>query len=222
VSSDYIPLHGWLNQSSAASRWWHIIDPLERAVALLAVLISAPLLLAAGVAIAISSRRSPLIAHLRVGRMGQPFWVVKLRTMWRNDVPQRFRMIEHIIQEPSLYDSKPAMDPRVGNAFAALCRRYSIDELPQLWQVVSGEMALIGPRPVTEGELRAHYGSAAGDLLTRKPGITGLWQIRGRSSLTYRQRQRLDLFLHRRWSLKLYLRIALSTIPAVLSGRNAW
>ena len=222
MSSDYISLCSWYEDSPRSSRFWQIIDPLERIAALFVVVATSPLWLAAALSIVVSSRRSPFIAHRRIGRMGRPLWVLKLRTMWTVDQPRGFALVERIIQEAPVYRSKPATDPRVGNAFAAFCRRYSIDELPQLWQVVLGDMALIGPRPLTEGELRSHYSATARDLLTRKPGITGLWQIRGRSSLSYRQRQRLDLFLHRRWSMRLYLRIVFATIPAVLSGRNAW
>jgi lipopolysaccharide/colanic/teichoic acid biosynthesis glycosyltransferase len=83
-------------------------------------------------------------------------------------------------------------------------------------------MALIGPRPVTFAEMAKYYGGDAGEVLSMKPGITGLWQVRGRSRLNYGQRRRLDLFLVRRWSLRLYLFIVISTVPKVILGHDAW
>ncbi|MBZ5586793.1 MAG: sugar transferase, partial [Acidobacteriia bacterium] len=102
------------------------------------------------------------------------------------------------------------------------CRRHSIDELPQLWHVLKGEMSLVGPRPMTAAELQRWYGADAKQILLCKPGITGLWQVRGRNSLSYSQRRRLDLFLVRNWSPSLYFRILLSTVPRVISGENAY
>lgn len=105
--------------------------------------------------------------------------------------------------------------------FAAFCRRYSLDELPQLWHVLRGEMALIGPRPLTLRELDIYYGSDAECVLSVRPGLSGLWQVRGRSRLPYPHRRRLDLFLVRNWSLGLYLKILLLTLPRVLAGKDA-
>jgi lipopolysaccharide/colanic/teichoic acid biosynthesis glycosyltransferase len=113
-------------------------------------------------------------------------------------------------------------DPRITSRFAAYCRKYSIDELPQLLHVAQGKMSLVGPRPMTVQELSDHYGREAPEVMRFKPGLTGLWQIRGRSRLGYRQRRRLDLLFVRRWSVGLYLRILLATIPRVLSGKDAW
>lgn len=143
--------------------------------------------------------------------------------MWDQSERHRWRLVERVY--PSKTDCatlKSFRDPRVRNAFAAFCRHFSIDELPQLWQVVVGDMALVGPRPLTYFELELHYGPYAAEVLTRKPGVSGLWQVRGRSQLSYRQRRRLDLFLVRRWSTGLYFRILGNTASAVLSGRGAW
>ena len=143
--------------------------------------------------------------------------------MWDQSERHRWWFVERVY--PSKTDCaipKLFPDPRVRNAFAAFCRRFSIDELPQLWQVVVGDMALVGPRPLTCFELELHYGRYAAEVLTRKPGVSGLWQVRGRSQLTYRQRRRLDLFMVRSWSPGLYFRILAATVSAVLSGRGAW
>ncbi len=118
--------------------------------------------------------------------------------------------------------SKASRDARVNSRFAAFCRRYSLDELPQLYHVARGEMSLVGPRPITLVELEDHYGACAEEVLSLRPGLTGLWQVMGRSRLTYARRKRLDLLLVRRASASLYFRILLRSIPCVLSGRDAY
>jgi exopolysaccharide production protein ExoY len=202
---------------------WSVISAAERLGALLLLLITLPLLVSAGVAVFGLSGKSPFIAHRRVGLLGQSFWILKLRTMWDDNRGHRWRLVERLHTPtnggPTL---KLAKDPRVTNAFAAACRRFSIDELPQLWQVVRGEMALVGPRPLTKEELEAHYGPDAAEVLSRKPGMSGLWQVCGRSRLSYRQRRRLDLFLIRKWSGPLYLWILRATLTSVVKGQNAW
>lgn len=211
--------------SVAAAGFWKLIRVLERLSAAVLLLLTAPALLAAAIAVVLLSGRAPFVAHLRIARGGRPLWVLKLRTMWRRGAgqPRRIGFLE--LLPPEIPDSpgpKSSHDPRVTNAFAAFCRRHSLDELPQLWHVLRGEMSLVGPRPLTEYELDRYYGSAAVEVLSRLPGLSGLWQVRGRSRLSYRQRRRLDLFLVRRWSLKLYLRILLSTLQLMISGKDAW
>jgi exopolysaccharide production protein ExoY len=119
-------------------------------------------------------------------------------------------------------NQKSFADPRITSAFARFCRRFSIDELPQLIHVVRGEMSLVAPRPLTNRELDQHYGPDADEILSVKPGITGLWQVAGRSRLTYHERRELDLFLVRNRSLRLHFTILLRTIPAVLTGKDGW
>ncbi|MGH9585088.1 MAG: sugar transferase, partial [Bryobacteraceae bacterium] len=171
------------------------------------------------------SRRPPLIAHPRMGQDGRPIWVLKLRTMWDSSPPPfRFHALVERLQPECLspIPIKTRDDPRVTSRFAALCRQYSIDELPQLWHVLQGDLAFIGPRPLTANELKAYYGGTVEELLTVKPGLSGLWQIRGRSRLSYRERRRFDLFMIRKWSLPLYFRILMATLSTVLSGKNSW
>jgi exopolysaccharide production protein ExoY len=118
--------------------------------------------------------------------------------------------------------SKGSKDARVNSRFAAFCRRHSLDELPQLYHVMRGEMSFVGPRPITAEELNEHYGPAADEVLSVRPGLSGLWQVMGRSRLSYARRKRLDLLLVRRASRSLYFRILLRSIPGVLSGRDAY
>jgi undecaprenyl-phosphate galactose phosphotransferase len=130
------------------------------------------------------------------------------------------RLIEYISERAC--PVKVAADPRVTSRFARLLRCYSIDELPQLIHIARGEMSLVGPRPITAAELDEYYGVHAAEVLTARPGLTGLWQIMGRNRLSYRQRLRLDLFLVRRCCVRLYLRVLWRTIPRVFSGKDAW
>jgi exopolysaccharide production protein ExoY len=203
---------------------WKALAAAERVVALVLLLLLLPLLLFAGMAVFLLSGQPPLIAHARVGQGGRDLWVLKLRSMWQKGVREPAHsgfLIERLAGEP-VPEVKKAGDPRVTSAFAAFCRKYSIDELPQLWHVVQGKMSLVGPRPMTIEELSQHYGHTAKEVLRFKPGLTGLWQVRGRSRLNYRQRQRLDQFLVRNWSFNLYIFLLLATIPRVLMGKDAW
>lgn len=201
--------------------FWRFLCVLERVAAGTLLIVLLPVLTVAAIVVVALSRRSPLIAHRRVGQGGRPIWVYKLRTMWDGKGRSRICFVERVSRNV-LPVRKSEKDSRVTSRFAALCRRYSVDELPQLYQVVVGQMSLIGPRPLTKPELDHYYGRNAAELLTRKPGISGLWQVNGRSRLTYRQRRRLDLFLVRKWSAGLYFQTLLATIPTVVTGRNAW
>ena len=201
---------------------WKAVELTERTASAALLLLILPALLIAAIIVIFASRRSPLIAHRRVGQNGREIWVFKLRTMWNRDAKQ-FRLkpfIEPITCGP--LKLKPRSDPRVTSRFAALCRKYSIDECPQLWHVVTGDMSLVGPRPLTASELADYYGQKRAYLLRAKPGITGLWQIKGRSRLSYDQRRRLDIFLLQHWSFSLYAFVLAATIPRVLSGQDAW
>jgi lipopolysaccharide/colanic/teichoic acid biosynthesis glycosyltransferase len=182
-----------------------------------------PILAGVLAAVRILSRRPPLIALQRIGLDGEPFWLMKIRTMWdqTHGGSTASGWIEHLT-ETFVPLAKNAPDPRVSSRFAAFCRRYSIDELPQLWHIVTGRMQWVGPRPLTAQELDVYYGADAAEVLSVMPGLTGLWQVMGRNKLTYAQRRRLDLFFVRKATAGLYLRILARTPLRVLSGRDAW
>ena len=200
-----------------------MLEPAERAAGLLLLAIASPILAASALALWVFSRRSPLVAHLRVARDGAPFWMLKLRTMWSPDEPAQFKSgwVEYIVAEPDT-DAKDPSDSRVTSRFAAFCRRHSIDELPQLWHVVRGEMSLVGPRPLTRAEIDRHYGVRAAELLSVKPGLTGLWQVAGRSAIKFPERRALDLKLVRSLGPRTYLTILMRTLPALINGKGAW
>lgn len=203
--------------------FWKIVELLERLAACALLILATPVLIAAAATVMILSRRSPFIAHRRVGHGGRDIWVLKLRTMWSSSECKRcfFPFIELVAGEQA-DDVKSESDPRITSRFAAFCRKYSIDEYPQLWQIVKGEMRLVGPRPLTADEIETYYGESLAEFLSVKPGLTGLWQVKGRSRLTHTQRTRLDLFMIRHWSMPLYLMILAATIPSVAIGKNAW
>jgi exopolysaccharide production protein ExoY len=202
-----------------AIKFLYALEPVAAALCLICL---SPFLLILALAIRVASGASPLVAHRRVGRHGKTLWVYKFRTMWPSTArsPRSPFFVEKVPDDkPKL---KVAPDPRVTSSFASFCRRHSIDELPQLALVAAGRMSVVGPRPITRFELNEHYDTDAMEVLSVKPGLTGLWQVRGRSRLLYRQRKRFDLFLVRRFSVGLYFRIVMLTIPDVLFARNAW
>jgi len=217
--------HNWhvIAGFNRKSTLWLLLSGLERVVALGVLMALAPFMLIVAIATTLLSRTSPLIAHRRLGLGGSPFWVLKFRTMWRRGTrpAKRFALVEYIVDE-SGPQKKSARDHRICSRFARFCRRHSIDELPQLLHVVRGEMSLVGPRPITDSEWNLHYRPHAAEVLDVKPGLSGLWQIKGRSRLTYEQRRDLDLALARNRSVKLYFQILLWTLPEIWNGRNAF
>jgi len=206
--------------ATESSLRWQVIGLCERAATVLLFTAALPVLLVSGLVIGLLSRRTPWIAHKRVGWQGSTLWMLKLRTMWSG--PARWNGWIEYIDDYEGPARKRAGDPRVPNWFAGFCRRHSIDELPQLWHVISGEMSLVGPRPMTLAELRRYYGADAEEILRVKPGIAGLWQISGRNRLTYAERRRMDLKLVRERSAGMYFGILLRTIPEVFNGENSW
>ena len=199
---------------------WLFLERLVAAAALVAML---PLL-AAALSVVLLSGRSPLVAHQRVGFRGKPFWMLKLRTMWNGRRPWRHGwpgLVEYVTTE-GVPGPKQDADPRVKSRLARFLRRYSVDEVPQLVHVLTGRMSLVGPRPLVAAELEAYYGADAEEVLSVRPGVTGLWQVSGRSRLSYRERRRLDLHFVRHRSIGLYLRVLARTLPVVLSARDSW
>jgi Undecaprenyl-phosphate galactose phosphotransferase WbaP len=165
---------------------------------------------------------SVLYRHRRVGRGGQMFSCLKFRTM----VPNADQALRELLESnPELQaewvrDHKLRNDPRV-TRLGRFLRRTSLDELPQLLNVLSGEMSLVGPRPVVREEL-LRYGRSVGTYLTVKPGITGLWQVTGRNNTDYRRRVVLDTYYVRNQNLLLDLYILAKTTGVVLGGKGAY
>jgi lipopolysaccharide/colanic/teichoic acid biosynthesis glycosyltransferase len=162
---------------------------------------------------------SIIYRHRRVGRDGRAFECLKFRTM----VPNADQVLRELLErDPAIKaewvrDHKLRCDPRV----TRLGRFLSLDELPQLWNVVRGEMSLVGPRPVVREEL-LRYGRNVRAYLSAKPGITGLWQVKGRNDTDYRRRVVLDTYYVRHQNFLLDLYILLKTTRVVLGGSGAY
>ena len=155
----------------------------------------------------------------RVGRNGQTFEITKFRCMVNGADSQRAELIAQAAgADPRLF--KMEDDPRVTGVGHWL-RRWSLDELPQFWQVLKGDMSVVGPRPQLIEEV-AHYEEWHRQRLHATPGMTGLWQINGRSDLSFDEMVRLDLYYAEHWSLWLDIKVMLRTVPAVVRGSGAY
>ncbi|MFN2250566.1 MAG: sugar transferase, partial [Anaerolineae bacterium] len=195
---------------------------LDYGVATLAVVLGSPLFAALALAVRLDSP-GPILHRRRVlGLGGKEFDAYKFRTMHENAVEL---LEEYLAAHPELRaefeeHEKLRADPRVTRVGRVL-RKCSLDELPQLFNVLLGQMSIVGPRMITKAE-HPRYRQWDMNLLTVKPGITGLWQVSGRSDVSYEERVQLDMNYIRNWTIWLDLHILLRTIPAVLRGRGAY
>ena len=194
---------------------------LDVCVAAAALFLLLPLLLLIGLLVWAGDGRAPIFRHSRVGRDGRTFGCLKFRSMVADgDSLLRAHLAAHP-EARAEWDAthKLVDDPRV-TLLGRVLRRTSLDELPQLWNVLAGEMSLVGPRPIVEAEV-ARYGCAFAVCFSMSPGLTGLWQISGRSGTSYGERVGLDLDYARRWRLARDLAILARTVPAVLAQRGS-
>ncbi|MEU3748036.1 MULTISPECIES: sugar transferase [Streptomyces] len=190
----------------------------DRLGAALLLLLFAPLMLVVGVLVTVESRGGAVYRQRRVGKDGREFTILKFRTMVAGAHGARAELADSNEGAGPLF--KLRRDPRVTRVGAVL-RRYSIDELPQLFNVLTGSMSLVGPRPPLPEESAA-YGPDIRRRLLVKPGLTGLWQISGRSDLPWEEAVRLDLRYVEDWSLALDTVILWKTLRAVLYGQGAY
>lgn len=195
---------------------------LDVTVAGTALIVALPLFLLIGIAIRAQDGGPMFYGHRRIGRARTYFQCLKLRTMVTNgdEVLER-----HLAENPDAREEwettrKLRTDPRV-TRLGAFLRKTSLDELPQLINIVRGEMSIVGPRPVTESEL-TRYGEAARYYCAVRPGLTGLWQVSGRSDVDFRRRVLMDTMYVRRWSFWNDISIILRTPQAVLFGRGSY
>ncbi len=194
---------------------------LGRLLAALALLFCLPLFLLLAVAVKLSSRGPVLHISERLGQFGRPFKIYKFRTM----LPDADSTLEKILEASSEHrqqwqtGAKLSADPRV-TRFGRFLRRSSLDELPQLYNILKGDMVWVGPRPIQQQE-RQRYGKDCETLHSVKPGLTGLWQVSGRSELTYTQRVKIDLEYIARRNICLDLKILLKTCLEIFRARGA-
>ncbi len=184
--------------------------------------LAAPLLLVIYGALKIFDPGPALFSQLRVGRDGRTFTVYKFRTM-RVDAPARLEQV--LANDPAAAAEwaefqKLKNDPRV-TLLGRFLRKSSLDELPQLLNIVRGEMSVIGPRPVTSGEIH-RYGADYPYYTAVRPGVLGLWQVKGRNKLTYPERIAYDVQYVKTWSIWQDLKILFMAVPVVLLGLGAY
>ncbi len=185
--------------------------------AALLVLLLAPVLIA--IALAVRADGGPVFfKQTRIGREGREFRMVKFRSMVVDAEQRRSELVE--VNEGAGPLFKMRRDPRI-TRIGGLLRRYSIDELPQLFNVLGGTMSLIGPRPPLPTEA-AHYTPTERRRLAVRPGMTGLWQVSGRSDLSWDESIALDLAYVDEWTVGMEARIVTGTLGAVLGGRGAY
>lgn len=217
------PLDGW---GRIVKRTFDIVGSLAGLILL------APVFLVVGLLIKFSDPGPVFYRHERVSRVGKKIRIVKFRSMYAkfsSGKEYSGKTVKEILADdlgkPELVEEfeknhKLADDPRV-TPIGKVLRSSSLDELPQLWNVLAGDISLVGPRPVTTEELQ-RYGEEVSTFLALKPGLTGLWQISGRSELSYEDRVKLDIYYVENWSLLLDIKILLKTAVTVALRRGAY
>jgi len=188
-----------------------------------ALVITSPLLAAIALAVRLTSAGPILYAHERVGRRGRTFRCYKFRTM-HMDADERLEQLlrsDAALREEWGRSHKLKKDPRV-TPLGRFLRKYSLDEFPQFWNVLCGDLSVVGPRPLVRDEIARHVGDKAKSILRLRPGLTCLWQVCGRSELSYKERIALDEEYVERRSLLLDISIVVRTVPSLFLSRGAY
>lgn len=182
------------------------------------ILVLAPVFALTAIAVALSSRGSVFFVQERVGYRGQKFGMIKFRSMYQDAEARRDALLSASDRQGICFKSKK--DPRI-TPVGRFLRRTSLDELPQLFNVICGHMSLVGPRPALAAEV-AQYPSHALERLKALPGITGIWQVSGRADIDFEQMVQMDVAYARHSSVWLDFAILVLTAGAVVSGRGAY
>jgi lipopolysaccharide/colanic/teichoic acid biosynthesis glycosyltransferase len=195
-----------------------LVRTLDVSIALAVILFALPLLLIIAMAVATQGPGGIVFAHQRIGKDGKPFKCLKFRSMVRDAEARLKDLLDNDPEARAEWarDHKLRKDPRI-TPIGDFLRRSSLDELPQVFNVLRGEMSIVGPRPIVVAEID-RYGRRFCDYCSVKPGITGLWQVSGRNDVSYRRRVALDTVYARRKSFALDVKILFLTVPAVLLG----
>jgi exopolysaccharide biosynthesis polyprenyl glycosylphosphotransferase len=207
-------------RTTPAMSWALLIkDLIDRLGALAALIVGAPVFALIALAIRITSPGPIIFRQKRAGRHGQPFHMLKFRTMVTDAEMQQEELQKFNQMSGPVF--KMEKDPRV-TAVGKFLRKTSLDEIPQFWNVLRGEMSLVGPRPLPIYEVAKFETPSQRRRLSMKPGLTCLWQVSGRNEVkSFEQWVKLDLEYIDNWSLWLDLRIMLLTVPAVIAGVGA-
>lgn len=209
------------SQARSGSRLARLQLRLDQFAALLLLLLFAPLMAVIALLVWRRDGAPVLFGHYRIGQHGRPFRCLKFRSMYLDSEAMLRELLE---RDPAARaewerDHKLSDDPRI-TPIGHFLRRTSLDELPQLFNVLRGEMSLVGPRPITLAEL-PRYGQVRWHYLSVRPGMTGLWQVSGRNDTTYDERVELDREFVEQHSLRLQLSILLRTLRVVIRGSGA-
>ena len=186
------------------------------------ILLLSPLFIMLAILVKFSDGGRVFYGHRRIGRNGNAFLCLKFRTMVENGDEV---LAAHFVRNPQSRDEwiatrKLQDDPRV-TRIGAVLRKLSLDELPQMFNILRGDMSIVGPRPVVKDELEL-YGPAADCYLKSRPGLTGLWQVSGRNDVSYGTRVAFDRHYAENWSFIFDLKIIVKTVPAVFSSRGSY
>jgi len=216
-SIEGIPLIG-IKQVSLNTVQLLVTRIVDVSLSVLGLALGLPFWICIALAIKVTSPGVAVYRQTRIGLEGRPFKVYKFRTMYKNAEDGLNGLMERNEAQGPLFKIKD--DPRI-TPVGRFLRRTSFDEFPQLLNVIRGEMSLVGPRPPLPQEV-AQYEDWQKARLSIKPGLTGLWQVRGRSDISFDEGVLMDLYYIENWSLHLYFMILLRTIPAVLFSRGAY
>ena len=211
-----------MRRGDAGSDVMRLYDISKRALDLLGaaagLILTAPVMLLVALAIKLDTPGPVFFRHTRLGKNGKPFAMIKFRSMYQDAIARQAALTPDNDMPGPVF--KIRSDPRV-TAVGKFIRKYSLDELPQLWHVLRGNMSLVGPRPAVPDEV-ARYAPWQRERLAVKPGLTCTWQVSGRSDIPFDQWVRMDIEYVRRRDMWLDLRLLLRTIPAVITGRGAY
>lgn len=196
---------------------------LDIIVSIAALILALPFLFVIAVAIRVSSKGSIVYAHERIGRGGKPFKCYKFRTMHKD---ADMLLVEYFAKHPELKEEwdrcrKLKDDPRV-TKIGKLLRKLSLDEFPQFWNILKGDMSVVGPRAMVREEIEKKLGTKAPKILSVRPGLTGIWQTSGRSNTTYERRIQLDELYVEKRSLWMDIKLILKTVPSMISTEGAY
>ncbi|WP_137700400.1 sugar transferase [Marimonas lutisalis] len=221
VDSDASKLAAMAAKHNEASVTVHLRAAFDKAFALGALIFFAPFMLAVCALLLIREGRPVFFGHTRIGKNGKTFKCLKFRTMAVDANERLARLLASDAEARKEWEAtqKLESDPRV-TCLGLLLRKSSLDELPQFLNVLKGDMALVGPRPIVAEEA-IRYGENFGDYISVKPGITGVWQVSGRSDVSYDQRVEMDVEYVKNRSFSRDLKIILKTVKVVLTRDGA-
>lgn len=213
--------HAGVNSKTAVQRF--LKRALDIVGALIFFLLFGWLFIVVWIGVLLTTGSPAIYKHPRIGRNGKTFFCLKFRSMVVNsdEVLKQLLQTNSAAHDEWFHTFKLKDDPRI-TKFGKFIRKTSLDELPQFWNVLVGDMGLVGPRPVVQKELTEKYGPASVFYTSMRPGITGPWQIGGRSDLSYAERVSLDTEYVKNWTVFGDLKIVISTVMVVLNNKGSY